>query len=387
MSDLLPKTFPKKLAIGLVAVVLLAFGGFAVWNALLGGKEIVLSGEVQAREVKNASRFGGRVQEILVREGDEVAEGQLLILFEDTELQAKIADARATLVQAQAQANMLSKGGAAGQVQQAGSAVQQAEAQLRMLSAGGRPEELTQAESRVKMAEAQAAQAKQAFDNAQIMLDEGIISRQKYDSLRDAVTTSQSNLDAARATLNMLKNGGRPEERKIARARLSAAQAQYGQAVGSQPEEKNIATANVEKAQSALQALEAQLEEVRIKAPFKGYVSVIAVTEGELVPPGRPVVSVLDYSHLWTDVYVPETELPRVSLGQTVKVRARSLKNAEFQGRVALISPKSEFVPNSGGDTTNEQASFRVKIEISSSSIPPGQAKLYPGMKVDVLLR
>ena len=60
-----------------------------VWSST---NRIELSGEVQAREVRNASRFGGRIEKILVEEGQQVTKGQPLILFDDVDLQARIAD-------------------------------------------------------------------------------------------------------------------------------------------------------------------------------------------------------------------------------------------------------------------------------------------------------
>jgi multidrug resistance efflux pump len=343
-----------------------------------------LSGEVEAKEIRNASRVGGRVKKILVKEGQNVKQGQLLILFDDTELQAKIADAKATLSQALAQEQLLAKGADVGQVRQAGAAVQQAQERLKMISSGARPEEMTQVQSKMHDAELQMRQTQQTADNAKTMLDEGIISKQKYDALQSAADAAKNDLQSAQAALKMSKTGGRPEERQVAAAQLSATKAQYGQVLrGARPEEMSIASSTVEKARSALQALRAQQEEVQIRAPFAGYISVVGVTEGELVPPGRAVISVLDYSHLWTNIYVPESKLSLVSLGKPVIVRAKSYKGSEFGGEVALINPKSEFIPNSGGDSSSEESTFRVKVSVEGKD-NAGQTQLYPGMKVDV---
>lgn len=381
------KPTPAKLFTGLAILVALIAGVAAFGNFWPGAHTMKLSGEVQAREIRNGSRFGGRVEKVLVQEGQEVKEGQLLVVFDDTDLQAKIAEAKATLSQALAQEKLLAKGADLGTVRQAGASVQQAQERLKMLNGSSRPDDLAQAKAKVQTAEAQAKQAQQAADNAKVMLDEGIISKQKYESLLEAAETSKSSLEAAKAALRVIQGGGRPEEKRIAGAQLSAAKAQYGQVLkGAQPEEMSIASANVEKARSALQALEAQLEELQIRAPFPGYVSVIGVTEGELVQAGRPVVTIIDYGHLWTDVYVPESKLSLVSLGQPVRVHARSMKNTEFKGRVALINPKSEFVPNSGGDTSTEESTFRVKISMDSRDAS-GKNLLYPGMKVEILFQ
>lgn len=376
-----------KLVVSLIVSVVLVASVVSFAHFWPAKTTLKLSGEVQAREIRNGSRFGGRVKQVLVQEGQTVQPGQLLVVFDDTDLQAKIADAKATLNQALAQERMLAQGADLGQIRQAGAAVQQAKERLKIVSSGARPEELTQLQSRVQAADAQAKQAQQAADNAKVMLDEGIISKQKYDSLQEAKDTANGALEAARAALKLAQSGGRPEERTVAGAQLSAAKAQYSQVLkGARPEEMSIASANVEKARSSLQALEAQQNEVRIRAPFPGYVSVIGVTEGELVPPGRPVITIIDYSHLWADVYVPESKLMSLSLhpGDAVIVKARSDKTSEFQGKIALINPKSEFIPNSGGDTSTEEQTFRVKVNVASKDLS-GHKDLYPGMKVDVL--
>jgi HlyD family secretion protein len=348
-----------------------------------------LSGEVQAREIRTASRFGGRVKKVWIKEGQVVKAGQPLIDFDDSDLQAKLADARATLSQSIARERLLARGADLGTVRQAGAAVRQSQEQLNMVREGARPEELSQVKIKVQAAEDQYHQAKEVADNGKTMLEAGIISRQKYDTLTDAVKTARANADAQRAGLTIARTGGRPEERRIAQSRLSAAQAQYSQVLkGAPPEEMSIASSNVEKARSALQALEAQVSEIHIKAPFEGYISVVGVTEGELIAAGRPVVSIIDYSHLWTDVYVPESNLIDLGLapGEAVRVYTNASRKHEFPGRIALINPKSEFVPNSGGDASTEESAFRVKVDLNETQAD-GKQLLYPGMKVNVRFR
>jgi len=373
-----------KMVSALVALVLIIASVVAFATFFPHKAALKLSGEVQAREIRNASRFGGRVKQILVKEGQNVQQGQLLIVFDDTELQAKLADAKATLSQAMAQEQLLAKGADIGQVRQAGAAVQQAQEKYKIVATGARPEELTQAQGKLHDAELRMEQTQQTADSAKTMLDEGIISRQKYESLQATAAAAKNDYQSAQAAVKMMKSGGRPEEKQMASAQLSAAKAQYGQVLrGARPEEMSIASSNVEKARSAVQALQAQLAEEQIRAPFAGYISVIGVSEGELVPPGRAIISVLDYSHLWTDVYVPESKLNLVSLGKPVTVKSKAYKGSQFGGQVSLINPKSEFIPNSGGDSSTEESTFRVKVSVDGKD-KFNQTQLYPGMKVDV---
>lgn len=381
------KLSKTKVLISILVLILIIAGVVSFAGFWSEKPTLRLSGEVRAKEIRNGSRLGGRVKKIYAREGDNVKAGTVLVVFDDTDLQAKIAEAKASLVQAMAQERLLAKGADLGQVRQAGAVVDQARERLKLVTSGARPEEIAQVQSRVRTAEIQADQARKVTENARVMLDEGIISRQKYASLQDQLNTANSALEAARAALQMAKSGGRREERKVADAQLSAARAQYNQLLrGAPPEEIRIATANVDKARSALSALEAQRNETQIRAPFDGMVSVIAVTEGELVQPGRSVITITDYAHLWTDVFVPESKLLALSLhpGNLVLVHPRSDTKSTFQGKISLVSAQSEFIPNSGGDSSTEEQTFRVKIGIDRRDVS-GKKDLYPGMKVDVV--
>ena len=375
----------KKMVFSL-AIVAIAIGvaGFFAWLGAQQNK-LELSGLVQAKEVKNASLFGGRVQDILVEEGANVKEGQALVKFDGISLTSKIDEAQAAVSQAKSKAQLLAEGADVSQLRQAQAQVAQAEERLRMLTNGARPEELAQVQAKLQAAQAQYESARKGWESAQTMLEEGIISQQKHTELHNAYNTALSNLNAAKASVQMAKTPARAEELRIAKAQLTAAQAQYDAlAKGAKPEELTIAKESVNQAKSNLNALTGQLQEVTIKSPIAGIVSVISVSKGELVQPGRPVVSVIDYDNLWTDVYVPESKLSYVKVGQPVTVRAEAHPGKVFRGKVAVINPKGEFVPSSGGSNVSEESTFRVKVLVNNRDTQ-GDTPLLPGMKVDVL--
>src|SRR5688572_6232029 len=108
----------------LSAVLLLIIGGVSAWAFIRSSHpEVILPGEVQAREIRTGSRFGGRIRHILVKEGQTVQQGQLLVEFEDSELKAKLVDAQATLDQALIRQRMLARGADLNSVNQANAAV------------------------------------------------------------------------------------------------------------------------------------------------------------------------------------------------------------------------------------------------------------------------
>lgn len=376
------KTPPSKKQMMSLLAALLVLGG-TIWTTLVWSstEKLELSGLVQAHEVKNGSRFGGRVEEILTREGDTVEKGQTLIVFDETELSSKLREAEAALSQVSAKQRLAGTGS---ELDQARAMVEQARQKLNMLTSGGRPEELSQARIGYETAQAQYERAAETLKNAKPMLDEGVISRQKYDEMKSTHDAARTRVETAKSTLKVLESGGRKEELGIARAQLAAAEAQYRQVASGGSAERQIASSGVEQAKSMVDAVKAQQDEVRIKAPIGGQVSVVAVTEGELVQPGRPVVSVIDYENLWTDVYVPESRLGLIKMGKAVTVKAPALNDALFNGTIALINPKSEFVPNSGGSTSSEEATFKVKVKLKHLD-RTGKVQLFPGMRVNIV--
>lgn len=370
------------------SVVILLIIGIAVtmgtpWFS--GGNTLSVSGLVQAKEIKNASRFGGRIKEVLVKEGDIVQQGQKLVIFDDMELRSKIAEARALLNQAKARQGILTQGADREDIRQASSQVQQAEQNLKMIARGPRADELTQANAKVQEATGRYQAAKSAYDNSKSMLEEGIISQQKYNEIQAQYETAQSMLDSAKANARLMRSGSRPEQVSIARSQVASAKAQYDKLLkGTKPGEIVIASSSVDQAQSVLDSLDAQLSELVITAPISGMVTILSVSPGELISPSRPIVSIIDYNHLWTDLYIPETSLNMVKVDQKVKVSASAYPGKTFEGRVAFISPKSEFVPGGGGSSsTSEQASFRIKVELHHLDIE-NAIQLHPGMKVQV---
>jgi len=373
-----------KVIISLVVVAFLAVGA-VIWKVYKKQRDALsLAGEVQAQEIRNASRLGGRVLKVWVHEGQPVKLGDPLIDFDDTELLSKIAAAEADLKEAQLQEKQIARGADIDSVRQANAGVSQAQQQVKLVDEGLRPQEVIQAKERFEALQLQAKQARDASLNAKTLLDNGIISKQKYDTIQQTAMTAQANADSAQAAFTMAKAGGRPEERSIARARLSAAKAQAQQiAKGASPEQVAISSANVDKAKSQLTALKAQLKEAHIKAPFSGSVSVVAVSPGELIAPGRPVINLIDIEHLWTDVFIPETRLLKlhISPNDDVSIVPRADKTKIFNGKVLFVNPKSEFAP--GGESTTDEPNFRVKIEIQKAAVN-GRQFLYPGMKVDV---
>jgi multidrug resistance efflux pump len=364
------------LIISLVCIAAVAVG-FALW--LPKDHALLLSGLVQAREVKSASSLGGRVAKLLVKEGQEVTAGTPLLQFDVLDWEARLAEAEAALIQAQAKKEALQA--APDDIRQAQSQVQQAQQSLQLAQAGARPEEVTQARARLQEAQSRLSLAQTRLEQGQKLLAEGVISPQRLATLEADVDSAQSAVKVADGALKILQSGSRKEQIAIARSQLMSAQAQLNKLThGPRRSELKFAEAAVAQAASAVTALKNQRRELEMMAPVSGIVSVLNANPGELIQPGRPIATIIDYENVWTDVYVPESQLGRVKIRQAVKVVCPAYNKTQYQGQVVFINPKSEYIPGGGINAANEESSFRVRVALTGG----GDQPLLPGMKVQV---
>jgi HlyD family secretion protein len=107
----------------------------------------------------------------------------------------------------------------------------------------------------------------------------------------------------------------------------------------------------VDEAEAALRTAEARLASARtrlarrkVSSPVTGSVQQIYYRPGEVVPAGRPVVALLPPGNIKIRFFVPEATLPRIAIGEAVKIRCDGCKN-EIPARITFISRTSEFTP------------------------------------------
>src|SRR6185503_10999757 len=119
-----------------------------------------------------------------------------------------------------------------------------------------------------------------------------------------------------------------------------------------------------------------------LTAPSDSVVEVVSVRPGDLVPAGRIVLTMLEASQLWVKVYVPETDLAHVRVGQQAAVRVDCFGGRSFEGHVGQISSQAEFLPrNVQTKSDREHQVFGVKVYVDNA-----QQILKSGMSATVRL-
>ncbi|HUS08498.1 MAG TPA: efflux RND transporter periplasmic adaptor subunit [Bryobacteraceae bacterium] len=329
-----------------------------------------LAGTVETREIQVGSKVGGRVAEVLVEEGQNVAAGSVLVRFESFDLRAEQAQWQARVAQAEAQLKRLQAGYRPEEVMQAEANARREAASVAALKEGARPQEVAQAAAEYNAALADATNAETTFQRMDALFNGGNVSAQVRDDARARRDQMKGHAEAAKQRLDLLRAGTRPEDVKAGVERLHQAQASAQMTrKGYRPEEVAEGRARLAEATAQLQQIAVKLSESEVKVPANSRVEVVSVRPGDLVTPGRPVVTLLEPSQLWVRVFVAEPDLGKVAVGQKAIVRIDTFPDREFSGTVDQISSQGEFLPRNvqTRDDRNHQV-FGVKIRIDNSS-------------------
>jgi multidrug resistance efflux pump len=369
----------QRIAIFVVVVSLLA--GVLVYSQRQNGP-LVVSGFIEADEIRLGSRVGGRVSEVLVEEGQTTTKNELLLKLEPFNLLELRAEALARLQSTEAEHARLVAGFRPEEVQQAEAHRDALTAELDKLEAGPRQQTKTAAEARLTAARAELKLATQNFDRVKKLFDRGATTQEQLDSAGEQLNSATAMVVVRQQEFEELIEGTRAEDIRRAKAMLAEAQQAYAlRKKGYRREEIDTAKAAVDAARAALAAIDQQVAELEVRTPVAGVVEALELQPGDLVSAGAPVLSLVDTSNLWVRAYVPENHLD-LSLGQKVSVAVDSYPDERFAGEITFVARQAEFTPNNV-QTPEERSKqvFRIKVTLRE-----GLDKLRPGMSADVYL-
>ena len=347
----------------IVTATVLYAGWFRRDTALQG------SGTVEARNIRVGSEVGGRIDKVLVREGDSVAPGQILITFDDKELQA-------SLEQSRANAEKAARGFRPEEIAEARAAAAQAKAEYEMRKNGYRQEDIDAAKADLDRANADEVRTHLDFDRYDALAKKDLVSKQQRDTAEANWKVAVAQQQNAQHKLQELQRGYRPEEIASAEARYHQTQATLEKL------ERGNRREDIELAKAAYAYDQARYRERQVTAPAAAVVEVLDVRPGDLIAPNTPVATLLERDQIYVRIYIPETEIGRVRIGQKAEVRVDSFPKQVFEGLVEQINQQAEFLPRNV-QTREERVHqvFGVKIRINDPS-----GHVLAGMAADVKL-
>lgn len=319
----------RNFIIGLFFTALLIFLLYTTW-LITRPMPLEIQGEIEATQFRISSKIPGRIDSISVKKGDRVAKGDFLFSINSPEIEAKL--------------------------QQATAARNAAFAQSMKAQNGAQKEDIQAAYSTYLKAEAAARLYEKTFERVNSLYSDGVVPEQKKDE-------AETQMKAARETANAAKSIWEKAEK------------------GARVEDKRAAAELVKQAEGAIAEVEAYLAETRISSTATGEVSNILSEEGELVPTGFPVITVLDMDDIWATFFVREDLLSDIGMGSEIKALVPALNMKEISLVIRYISPMADFATWSA---TKTSGSFDVR-SFEVHAIPKTKVEgLRPGMSIIV---
>jgi HlyD family secretion protein len=233
------------------------------------------------------------ISEILVREGDRVRSGQVILRLDERRLAAE--------------------------ARQAEGARDRAMARLAELERGPRRELIDEARARLAGAEALLEREKLELERARLLEKRGIDAKARLDAARAGHEEALSRRNQAAAELNALLAGTTREELEQARGAVT-------------------------EAQGALEAVRVRRERLAVAAPQDGLIDALPFELGERPPPGAVVAVMLTDGAPYARVYVPEAIRVHVRIGGKASVYVDGVKEA-FDARVRTVANDATFTP------------------------------------------
>jgi multidrug resistance efflux pump len=349
--------------------ILLVLGIAAYMWASSRPKPLVASGTVEARDIRVGSKVGGRIDQVLAREGDQVTAGQVLVTFDDHEL-------KATRDASLANYQKLQRGFRPEEIEQAKAAAAQARADYDLRKNGSRKEDTDAARADFERAHAETARAESTWKRVNDLSNQDVFSKQQRDDSEGAWKSAAAAERASGEKLQALEKGFRPEE-------IASAEHRYHQALANaQQYEHGSRKEDIAQARAQFEFDDARYRERQVVAPAASVVEVMEVRPGDLIAPNVPIATLLERDQLYIRIYVPETQLGSVALGQKAEVTLDSLPGQTFEGVVQQINQISEFLPRNV-QTREERVHQMVGVKIR---IPDTGGKIRSGMAADVKL-
>lgn len=340
---------------------------------------------VPVRSVNLSPKNAGRLVDVFVQQGDVVKVGEPIAQMENRDLSAQMLQAQARKDQAEARLAELKAGDTAVVIQQGEEEIEQAQAQLRV-----EDELIQEAEAQVAEAKAQIVEAKsqrfladRRLQRNQALALEGAIAQDRLDEVTATAFNATAALERTEAGLARVEAGleRAKANRQQAQSRVDLAKLRLkDQKDGARPEQLAQTQAQVKETIGQMQAIEIQVEDSLLRAPFAGIITQRFADPGAFVTPTTSASSTASATStsvvaiaqgLEVLANVPEVDIDAVQLGQVVEVTADAFPGQTFLAQVRLVSPEAVEEQN--------VTSFQVRVALNT-----GQEQLRSGMNVDL---
>ncbi|WP_295129365.1 efflux RND transporter periplasmic adaptor subunit [uncultured Chitinophaga sp.] len=275
-------------------------------------------GMVDAAYIDVAAEFPGRLDSLLVHQGDTVHKGQLLGVLRTTEINAVREQARA--------------------------AIDAAQGQLKLLQKGARPEMVQSAGNIYKIAQDQYDLARKTYERLESLYQDSVVSGTERDLIHFKYQAARKEMEIARLNQQMLEKG-------------------------TQPELLQTATAILRQAEQGYELTKALTDNTRIYAPADGIISSLIIHEGEIVSIGYPMMTLQKNNSFMARFNIRQDKAAKLTPGTKVRLQIPGCEPEQFDAEVSSVAPALEYanwVP------AKEKGSFELRtftIEVTPQNL------------------
>lgn len=306
----------------LLFAVLIAFGGYALWSSLRhkgpGEGFVSGNGRIEATEIDIATKLAGRIEKILVNEGDFVTQGQTLAVMQLYTLEAQRNEAVA-------------------QHQQALTAAISAKAQIAL-----RENDAEAAKAFVAQRESELDSIQRRLARSSVLSKKGAVAIQEFDDDETRMHGAKAALAAAQAQV------------AVALAAIESAKAE---AVG--------AEASVKAAEATIARIQADIDDSTMTAPRAGRIQYRIAQPGEVLAAGGKLLNLVDLSDVYMTFFLPETAVGKVALDSDVRIVLDAAPQFVIPAKVSFVASTAQFTPKTVETASERQKlMFRVKAQI-----------------------
>ncbi|EKT57550.1 HlyD family secretion protein [Providencia sneebia] len=305
-----------------VIILIIAAGGFYYWSvnsSNLPAGFAQSNGRIEATEIDIATKTAGRIDTVMVREGDFVKEGQILAKMDTRALQEQLHEVQA-------------------QLRQAVSNVSTAESALVQ-----RESEKLAAQAVVRQRESELDAAQKRLNRSRALVRTNAVSQQQVDDDTAQMQGSRAALEAAKAQV------------AASVAAINSAKSGVVQA-----------KTRVDAATATERRILADLDDSVLKAPRNGRIQYRVAEPGEVLGAGGRVLNMVDLSDVYMTFFLPTEDAGKVAIGSDAHIVLDAAPNIVIPAKTTFVASVAQFTPKTV-ETQNERLKlmFRIRARIS----------------------
>lgn len=319
---------------------------------------IQANGRIEGDHLTVASKFPGRIQALLVREGDSVKTGQVMVRIDDVQTRSRVDQARHGWEATEAQ-------------------VQSAHTALAVLN--------LEVPLAIESAQSHVDEAKAKLEKSKAVEQEARLDEQRLRSLLPEQAVAQQQYEQALARWNVAKSEVQVAKATLAKTMKELAQAELGwKRIHAKEDEVAALESRRDQLEAVLNEAESVLADLTIQAPANGTITTRMVDLGEVVSAGAPLFEIVDLDQLYLKVYVPEIQIGKIRLDLPARIHTDAFPEQPFAATVRYIASKAEFTPKEV-QTPDERVKLIYAVKLYVKENP--DHRLTPGLPADAVIR